>query len=248
MRGQGLRLSWLVPTPFYVEAMVTAMNATGGTMFSFLNPESAEIHGGATFSRPVGTASDLAYIPRITGEIDPTDNTTILWGASAAVGPNNAGADTRSVVYGGDIYWKWKSPRAAAGFPFISLQAEAMARRYGTDARLVADDPSTTLPDESLRDRGGYVEALWGIKPRMVLGLRAERVTADSSPVETLLVDERANRTRLSPNFTWYPTEFSRVRFQYNHDARQGFVARQKDNSLWIQFEFIMGAHAAHKF
>jgi hypothetical protein len=248
MRGQGLRLSWLVPTPFYMEAMVTAMNASGGTMFSFLNPESAQIHGGTTFDRPVGTASDLVYVPRLTGSFDPTENTTLLWGASAAVGPNNAGVDTRSVVYGGDLYWKWKSARAAAGFPFVSFQAEAMARRYGTDARPVADDPSTTLPDESLRDQGGYVEALWGIKPRLVLGMRAERVTSDPSPVQSLLVDERADRTRLSPNFTWYPTEFSRVRFQYNHDAREGFVARQKDNSLWVQFEFIMGAHAAHKF
>src|SRR5689334_5343876 len=149
MRGQGLRLSWLFPTPFYMEAMFTAQNASGGTMFSFLNPESAEIHGGQTFDRPIGNASDLVYVPRITGEVDPTDNTTLLWGASAVFGPNNAGVDTRSVVYGGDVYWKWKSSHAAAGFPFVSVQAEAMARRYGTDARQVADDPLTTLPDES---------------------------------------------------------------------------------------------------
>jgi hypothetical protein len=245
MRGQGVRLSWLLPTPFYTEAMLTVQNATGGTMFSFLNPESAEIHGGQPFDRTVGVASDLLYVPRLTGEIDPTDNTTLLWGVSAASGPNNGGNTTRSVLYGADLYWKWKSARAAAGFPFVSVQAEAIRRRYGTDSRPLVDAPATTLPDETLKDQGGYVEALWGIKPRLVLGMRGERVTADPSAVE---IEDRVNRTRLSPNLTWYPTEFSRVRFQYNHDDRDGFVARHKDNSLWLQFEFIMGAHAAHKF
>src|SRR3954463_7951273 len=43
MRGQGARLSWLLPTPFYTEAMVTVMNPTGGTAYSFINPESGDI-------------------------------------------------------------------------------------------------------------------------------------------------------------------------------------------------------------
>jgi hypothetical protein len=55
----------------------------------------------------------------------------------------------------------------------------------------------------------------------------------------------RAERTRLSPNVTWYPTEFSKLRIQYNYDDRKGVGT---DHSLWLQFEFILGAHAAHKF
>jgi hypothetical protein len=242
MRGQGARLSWLLPTSFYAEAAVTVMNPTGGTTFSFLNPESAEIHGGTTVDREITGAKDLVYVPRITGEYDPTDNTVLLLGASAAFGPNNAGSDTRSTIYGADMYWKWKSPRAAAGFPFVSLQAEAMARKYDVDARPFVEDATVTLPAGTLKDQGGYVEALWGIKPRIVLGVRGEQVTGDQLAVA---FEDRVDRTRLSPNFTWYPTEFSRVRLQYNHDDRKTIGP---DNSLWLQFEFIMGAHAAHKF
>jgi len=55
----------------------------------------------------------------------------------------------------------------------------------------------------------------------------------------------RAERFRLSPNLTLYPTEFSKVRLQYNYDHRDGIGS---DHSLWLQFEFILGAHAAHKF
>jgi hypothetical protein len=242
MRGQGARLSLLLPTSFYAEAMVTVMNPTGGTTYSFLNPESADIHGGLTVNRTIDGAKDLVYVPRITGEYDPTDNTTLLLGASAAFGPNNAGAATRTSIYGVDAYFKWKSPTAAAGFPFFSLQAEAMTRKYETDSRLSSDALTSTLPGETLNDKGGYVEGLWGIRPRIVAGMRAEKVTADPSAV---LIENRVDRTRLSPNFTWYPTEFSRVRLQYNFDDR---ATIGQDHSLWLQFEFIMGAHAAHKF
>ena len=56
---------------------------------------------------------------------------------------------------------------------------------------------------------------------------------------------QRDMRWRVSPNLTWYPSEFSKVRLQYNYDDRRGFG---DDHSVWLQFEFLLGAHAAHKF
>jgi hypothetical protein len=245
MRGQGVRLSWLLPTPFYTEAMVTVMNATGETAYSFITEESSDIHLGQITDRPIGSPKDLVYVPRLTGSFDLTDNTTLLVGASAAFGPNNAGPATRTSVYGADVFWKWKSPTAAAGFPFISVQAEAMARRYDADTRVGAEDPAATYPTATLKDQGGYTEVMWGIRPRIVAGLRAERVTGDPLDIAGVVSETRVDRTRLSPNFTWYPTEFSKLRLQYNFDDRATFG---RDHSLWLQFEFIMGAHAAHKF
>src|SRR5215212_10300162 len=51
LRSQGARLSWLAPTPFYAEAMVSVMNSAGGTAFSFRSAESSEIHGGVAEER-----------------------------------------------------------------------------------------------------------------------------------------------------------------------------------------------------
>ena len=82
----------------------------------------------------------------------------------------------------------------------------------------------------------------WGIKPRLVAGLRGEFANGDDAAFDSVL---RADRKRLSPNLTWFPTEFSKVRFQYNYDDRTGIGI---DHSFWVQFEFILGAHAAHKF
>jgi hypothetical protein len=55
----------------------------------------------------------------------------------------------------------------------------------------------------------------------------------------------RARRWRVSPNLTWFPTEYSKIRLQYNYDDRD-FIG--VDHSVWLQFEFVLGAHGAHKF
>jgi hypothetical protein len=242
LRSQGARLSWLLPTKWYTEAMVGVFNSAGGTTSSFRSDESGEIHGGVPVAREVHRLTDLLIVPRITASIDLTSTQTLLFGASAAFGPNNSGADARTEIYGADLFWKWKSPTAAAGFPFVSFQTEALFRRYDAAERVSADDPLVSLPAERLNDRGVYAQLLWGIKPRIVAGLRGDFVSGSNAAFDAEL---RAKRYRVSPNLTWYPTEFSKLRLQYNYDHRAGLGV---DHSLWLQFEFILGAHAAHKF
>lgn len=242
LRSQGARLSWLVPTRWYTEAMVSVLNSAGGTTSSFRSDESSEIHGGVPIARAVRGLEDLLIVPRITASVDVSSTQTLLFGASAAFGPNNSGSDARTQIYGADLYWKWKSTTASAGFPFVSWQTEALFRRYDAAARPSADDPSVTLPTERLKDRGVYSQFLWGIRPRIVAGLRGDFVSGSNAAFDAEL---RAERYRVSPNLTWYPTEFSKLRLQYNYDHRKGLGI---DHSLWLQFEFILGAHAAHKF
>ena len=242
LRSQGVRVSWLVPTSWYTEAMITLANSAGGTTASFRSDESSEIHGGVAIERAVTGPGDLLLAPRIATSFELTGTQTVLVGLSAAFGPNNSGPNARTEVYGADLYWKWKSATAHQGFPFVSLQSEVLFRRYGAAARVAAADSSVPLPAETLRDRGMYAQLLWGIKPLWVLGLRGEFANGDPA---AFVSDLRGDRYRLSPNLTWYPTEFSKVRLQYNYDHRTGIGI---DHSVWMQFEFLLGAHAAHKF
>lgn len=116
------------------------------------------------------------------------------------------------------------------------------------------------LNPEIVTDYGLYAQLLHGFRKGWVAGLRVDYVagkTADYERAGFLLADNagggtalgrdpmRAQRWRVSPNLTWYPTEFSKVRLQYNYDDRRGLA---KDHSVWLQFEFLLGAHAAHKF
>jgi hypothetical protein len=242
LRGQGLRLSYLLPTPFYTEAMVAVMNSAGGTAFSFRSDESSEINGGVPVERDVSGFRDLLYVPHVASSFDLTDTQTLLVGVSGAFGPNNSGPSASTQIYGADLYWKWKSATAHQGFPFVSFQTEALGRHYEAAARQSIATPAVTLPAQNLNDGGSYAQVLWGIKPLIVAGLRGEFVDGDETSFDA---PARVNRYRISPNLTWYPTEFSKFRAQYNFDHRNGIG---NDSSIWFQFEFLLGSHAAHKF
>ncbi len=242
LRSQGMRLSWLAPTPFYTEAMLGVMNSVGGTAHSFRSDESSEIHGGLIPDLFVESPGDLLIVPRISTSFELTETQTLLLGASAALGPNNTGAEARTQIYGVDAYYKWKRAAAQQGFPFVSVQAEGLYRRYEAAERESADDPAIVLPQESLGDRGWYTQVLYGIRPRIVAGIRADVASGGDAAFASEL---RADRFRVSPNLTWYPTEFSKIRLQYNYDDRKSIGT---DHSVWMQFEFLLGAHASHKF
>jgi hypothetical protein len=221
--------------------MLAVLNATGETTFSFISEESSEIHGGVAEEREIEDLGDLLYVPRVAVSLDLTPNQTVVLGASAALGPNNSGDDVDTRVFGADLYWKWKSATAFQGFPFVSFQSEALLRRYDA-ARRVAAESDDLLPAETLDDQGAYAELLWGVRPRWVVGARGDLLDGGDAAFESEL---RNDRYRISPSVTWYPSEYSRIRWQYNFDHRNEIG---DDHSFWIQIEFILGAHAAHVF
>ncbi len=245
LRNPGARLSWLAPTPFYSELFLTAQNSHGGTAFSFRNAEEETLFGRPPLGRCVRGVGDLLYTSRYVASFDLTDAQTIVTGLSGSFGPNASGNHTRTQIYGGDVYWKWKPSWQVGGFPFVSWQTEVLGRRYEAGAARVAQDggPILLLPRENLFDWGAYSQVLWGFRPRWAAGLRGEWVSGDSG---AFAADEsRADRFRVSPDVTFYPTEFSKIRLQYNFDHGQ---LLGDDSSLWVQLEFLLGEHAAHKF
>lgn len=238
LRNVGARVSWLAPTPFYTELLLGVFNGEGETASSFRNPDNT--YGRTPVDRGVSALDDLLYVPRVTSSFDLTDTQTLVVGASGAFGANDSGNNTATQIYGADVYWKWRPERAQQGFPFVSWQTEGMYRRYEAGA-----DATAGLPSENLHDGGFYSQLLWGFHLGWVAGLRGEYVTGDDSAFDDLDPEERGNRTRLSPNMTWYPTEFSKLRFQYNYDHGEEFG---DEHSVWLQLELLLGAHAAHKF
>jgi hypothetical protein len=198
-----------------------------------------------------------------------------LAGASAAFGPNSRGGedagDTTTQIYGLDLTWKWKSARHHGGFPFVQWQTEALWRQYDAgsfnwdengngllDEGEVEDTATglpAALPGEILTDYGFYTQVLYGFRKGWVAGARFDYSEGDRAAYEEmdLALDgealgpdpHRARRWRVSPNLTWYPSEFSKLRLQYNLDDRE---AGGMDHSIWLQFEFSLGAHAAHTF
>jgi hypothetical protein len=186
-----------------------------------------------------------------------------LAGASAAFGPNGSGNDTDTQIYGADLFWKWKPVNHHAGFPFVSWQTEVMMRKFQAGAfdwdfngdgivdsdenDLNGDAVPDMVPRETLTDYGFYSQVNYGFRKGWVAGLRGDYVSSDVGKYEKLFGrdPDRATRWRISPNMTWYPSEFSKIRLQYNYDDRLGIGV---DHSVWLQFEFLLGSHSAHKF
>lgn len=237
LRSVGARLSWLMPIPFYSELFLAVQNARGETLGSFGSVEGEEIFGRPTGLADVRSGSDLLYTPRWAASFDLSDTQTILFGVSSAAGPNGTGGDGKTRIDGVDCFWKWKSVRAQKGFPFVKVQAEAMHRRFHASS-------TDLLPAETFEDHGWYAQATWGIKPRWTLGARIEGTGGDDGGVaaDDPVLDRRK---RFAVAGTWYPSEYSKLRLQVARDDRDEFPDA---TSAWLQFEFLLGAHAAHKF
>jgi len=239
LRNVGTQVSWLAPLPFYTEMTLGVFNGEGGTAFSFRDPSTAGTHGRSPVERDLRGPGDLLYVTRIAASFDLTDAQTLVLGVSGALGPNDSGSDSSTSIYGVDAYWKWKSPKAHGGYPFVSWQTEALHRDYEAGA-----DSVNALTSEALTDWGLYSQVLWGFQEGWVVGLRGDYVAGNDGQFDQNDV-YRGTRERISPNLTWYPSEFCKVRLQYNYDHGDLLGDEQ---SVWCQVEFMLGAHAAHKF
>lgn len=237
LRNPGARISWIAPTDIYTELFFTVQDSQGETAHSFRNEEA--LFGREAVETRVRAMEDLLYVPRITTSFDLTDEQTVLLGASAAFGPNSTGPDKDTLIYGVDMFWKWKSKYADAGFPFVTWQTEVMGRRFEAGP---GADIEAGLPDEVLDNWGAYSQIMWGFKKRWVAGLRGDYVDGEEGATDPLGLE----RWRLSPNLTFYPSEFSKIRLQYNYDDI--LENDTSEHSVFLQFEFLLGAHGAHKF
>ena len=101
---------------------------------------------------------------------------------------------------------------------------------------------------ETFNDWGAYSQLVWGFHKGWTAGLRGDFLHMESSAFTD--DPERQSRKRVSANVTFFPTEFSKLRLQYNHDFLDGngFTGSSNADSIFLQFEFALGAHAAHKF
>jgi len=227
-RGLGLELSWLAPTPWYVELVGSVTGAAGeSTARSFY---------GATdlgFKSPLDLQSTVA----ITQFFPLSPDLSLAWGLSGAFGPNPSGLGNRTELYGTDVYLKFR-PITQESPLIVSLQGEYIYRRR-------------QVPGDVWADHNGYVQLAtrfaprWGAAARYELG--SPVATLDGTIVEDDLDPEWIrSRSRVAASVTFWPTEFSRLRLQGDVDAA-GW-REQPDVAAMLAFEFNVGAHGAHAF
>lgn len=202
--------------------------------------------------RPAGefdttSFNDFVYLARLDNFFELTEETGLKLGFSGLYGPNATGKDAETYIYGADVLVKWVPENNFRGYPFVKWQSEVMGRSYDADP-VLADDGDLLLGEDTLRDWGFYSQLLYGFSPGWAAGTRVEWAGGSTESVGGRDSDPtRADRLRLSPLLAYKPSEFSRIRLQYNYDQSDALVD-DNEHSVWLGFDMLIGTHPAHKY
>ncbi|HNY12377.1 MAG TPA: hypothetical protein PKK26_12360 [Candidatus Wallbacteria bacterium] len=260
-RSEGMRLSWLVPVKWYSELYLGLQNANSESAASFLSgkvdPESSDKFANTAFDLGVGgrplvyndtrSIADLARFIRWENSFALNNSTTAKLGFSGLFGPNSSGADGKTNIFGADIVLKWRPEKNFRGWPYLVFEGEFMKRKYAADG--FSDQANgISLPSDNLNDSGYYMQLVKGFKYGWASAIRYEKASGSGESIGGRSSDiYRADRTRFAPVLIYYPSEFSRMRLQYNYD-RSDCLPSGKANSYWFCYEIMYGSHPAHKF
>ncbi len=227
-RGVGLEVSYLAPLDWYFEVVASATDAAGeATARSF--------YGGEDLG--VVTPLDLQSLLAVKQFFPLSDDWSLLWGVSAASGPNPTGHANRTEVVATDVYLKYR-PVTQGGQSSLALQTEWLYRRR-------------QVPRDVLADVSGYVFLAWRFDKRWGTALRYEfgspaRTRGGETGGDWLDPFWTGDRHRASAALTFWPTEFSRIRLQLSSDVLTW--ERRANWAAFLAFEFSVGAHGAHPF
>ena len=214
------------------------------------------IGGRPYVERGVHSLEDLVYTFRWENRAATCDG-QVTWqlGTSAVVGPNTTGGEGNTQILGVDLTRRRAPSEDEHAWPFTLWTSEFMVRRYAADRYTDLDGAQpgqgTILPSETLWDWGFYTQLLRGFRPHWAWGIRYEYVSGSGASLDAALQPINRNqdpfrddRHRVSPLVSYLPSEFLRIRFQYNFDHAMHLPSKTA-HSFWLSAEFILGAHPA---
>lgn len=221
-RGLGGEASWLTGLPWYVE-LSAAMTEAGGECCarSFYGGADVEIDG----------VEDFLYTLALKQFFDLNDDWSLSFGLSAQFGPNASGRDSRTEIYGADLYLRFR-PVASTARRAVSLAVESMFR-------------TQQVPNDVRQDIGVHAELVADLTQQWQIGGRYEYLSGILDAPSTSVDDSERHRGSLQ--VTYFPSHFSRLRLQGNHDRS----AAPGVDAIWagiLSVEFTIGAHGGHAF
>ncbi|MBI1394394.1 MAG: hypothetical protein GC151_00325 [Betaproteobacteria bacterium] len=155
-------------------------------------------------------------------------------------------------ITGVDFVYKW-APEGNPVYRNFKFATEWFQRRL--DGRFAFDTRGINSVDGfQARQSGWYAQAVYQFMPYWRTGLRFDRLSAGSVALHANaanLTPPAFDPRRWSVMVDWSPSEFSRVRLQYNRDETRENAATGAaltDNQIFLQYVYSLGAHGAHKF
>jgi len=131
----------------------------------------------------------------------------------------------------------------------LTLQFEYFDRREAGTINLLNSDPFETTTYQG-KQSGWYTQAVYQFMPQWQAGLRYDQLKSNNTGSEPDILAEAGldnhghTPRRYSAMLQWVPSEFSRIRLQYNRDKS----SEHTDNQLFLQYTYSLGSHGAHQF
>ncbi len=226
---KGAQLTYLPSLPIYTILGAEVLQGDNDTLFG-----------------PDAGSGPHAYTGFIKSSLDIGGSHSILFGGSVVGGKTKTASfapDTQfegdTVLYGLEFTYKWKPSRWRS---FI-VQSEYLYRHQTGD---LTDSVTSTTNSLKRNQDGFYVQALYQID-RWRIGARFDRMAIFKD--EVLLAGEKQNYSgqpyRATGALEFNPTEFSRIRLQYNYDKSD---PNKENQEIFLQFLLAIGAHGAHAY
>jgi hypothetical protein len=255
LTDKGFQVSWLPTTPFYL--------LLGGELLQGENEHIANYVGPEEFPgvEPDDAPRTLSYQagPRLfTGFMKLSPNLGYSHAMQIGVsvlssrthqevhdededGVPESVLDGTALLWGLDFVYKYDSPRQY-GAGDLTVQSEYLYRRRDLD---VLGTSST----EVFKNDGFYLQTVYGLFPRWQVAGRASA----AGVTNTWVIDEIGSMpwntsTQYSEALTFNPTEFSRLRVQFNQGRVWVGSELETFHQFFVQFQMSMGAHGAHRF
>jgi hypothetical protein len=239
----GLKISYLLPTNFYMEVGATAGNGNqypGNGKHNGLGDWLLYAKTGGDFGQNSSWQLGLSH-----WQASPDDR-------EIGGGHSHSGEDEgESVVFNGNtditnvsFTYKW-APDGNMRQRNLTLLTEYFY--LNDDGELSVEDE---LAQYNGKQYGGFVEGIYQFSPYWRTGLRYDYLGSNLRASDNELLDDAGldysgfHPQRYGLMLEWLPSEFSRFRAQINHDR----ASSVHDTQLLFQYTVSLGAHSAHSF
>jgi hypothetical protein len=246
-RQNGLQVKWLAPTDLFLEFGAETGNGDG---FPATRLESNGFNGATLFAHVGGdlgaAANWRAGAAWLTQEAEnreggPVDQTGVTAFDSFT-------GDSQTWVFDGVFKWQPSSRRE------LVIQGEYMSRR---DDGTYLFDPAglAALTNYRNTQSGWYLQGVYQFTPRWRAGARFDSLDSGRARYTPVGLDPpidfgpplpALHPERVSLMLDWSPSEFSRLRAQYDWDDAR--VDGDSDRIFRLQYIYGLGAHGAHKY
>lgn len=251
----GAQLQYVMPLPVYVMVGIEALSGENEQSFGIdtFSPHDApeDFEGVERVSQPALWVGYLKTSFDVAGG-------TLLGGVSMAKGKSRIdhledeeeahafAADT--TLYGIDLVYK----KYFAADHVITWQSEYLYREMDGTKYIPTDTEDAWANEIALKKEqaGFYSELIYQYDKNWRTGVRYSAITQNDITTDGTLQDMPDDMYVTSAMLEYNPSEFSRLRLQYNHNSSLYNEEGEKNNKneVVLQFNYAIGAHGAHTF